>query len=114
MEPAFQRGQTRFSQDVSPIRIVKNPDGTLQRAALKQAAITKERNEVKQQQQQELLDSIPKDLNRPWIDPMPDEGERHLAAELRGIGQTGFEMPEWKTASGLDQALSFVVVGGCC
>ena len=107
IEPAFLRGQTRFSQDVSPIRIVKNPDGTLQRAALKQAAITKERNELKQQQQQELLDSIPKDLNRPWVDPMPDEGERHLAAELRGIGQSGFEMPEWKKQSGLDQALSY-------
>jgi len=107
IEPAFLRGQTRFSQDVSPIRIVKNPDGTMQRAALKQSAIAKERNEIKQQQQQELLDSIPKDLNRPWVDPMPDEGERHLAAELRGIGQSGFEMPEWKQASGLDQALSY-------
>ena len=33
-----------------------------------------------------MLDSIPKDLNRPWEDPMPEAGERHLAQELRGMG----------------------------
>ncbi|KAF9611032.1 hypothetical protein IFM89_026383 [Coptis chinensis] len=43
-----------------------------------------------------MLDSIPKDLNRPWKDPMPETGERHLAQELRGIGLSGYDMPEWK------------------
>lgn len=28
---------------------------------------------------------------------MPEQGERHLAQELRGVGLTGYEMPEWKT-----------------
>jgi hypothetical protein len=35
---------------------------------------------VQQQQQRTLLEAIPKDLSRPWEDPMPEEGERHLAA----------------------------------
>ena len=43
-----------------------------------------------------MLESVPKDLNRPWEDPLPEAGERHLAAELRGVGNGGLEMPEWK------------------
>jgi hypothetical protein len=35
-EPAFLRGQTRASRELSPVRIVANPDGSMQRAALQQ------------------------------------------------------------------------------
>ena len=38
-------------------------------------------------------------LRRPWEDPLPEAGERHLAQELRGVGLTGYEQPEWKTAA---------------
>ncbi|GJV90865.1 basic helix-loop-helix (bHLH) DNA-binding family protein [Tanacetum coccineum] len=40
-----------------------------------------------------MLDSIPKDLNCPWEDPMPENGERHLAQELRGVGLSAYDMP---------------------
>ena len=97
-EPAFLKGQSSKSGvEMSPIKIVKNPDGTLQRAAMTQSALAKERKELQQQQQRSLMESIPKDLNRPWEDPMPDEGERHLAQELRGVGISGYQMPEWKS-----------------
>ncbi|KAI5353745.1 hypothetical protein L3X38_006639 [Prunus dulcis] len=43
-----------------------------------------------------MLDSIPKDLNRPSEDPMPETGERHLAQEFRGVGLSAYDMPEWK------------------
>ena len=56
-----------------------------------------ERRELREQQQRTLLDAIPKDLSRPWEDPLPEAGERHLAAELRGIGLASYEVPEWKT-----------------
>lgn len=95
-EPAFLQGQTRYSIDVSPVKIVKNPDGSLQRAAMTQSALSKERRELREQQQRTMLDSIPKDLNRPWEDPMPETGERHLAQELRGVGLSAYDMPEWK------------------
>lgn len=36
---------------------------------------------------------------RPWEDPLPEAGERHLAQELRGVGLAGLEQPEWKTAA---------------
>ncbi|KAK1437607.1 hypothetical protein QVD17_03401 [Tagetes erecta] len=95
-EPAFLQGQTRYSMDMSPVKIFKNPEGSLSRAAALQSALIKERREVREQQQRTMLDSIPKDLNRPWEDPMPETGERHLAQELRGVGLSAYDMPEWK------------------
>ncbi|KAG2689211.1 hypothetical protein I3760_09G129600 [Carya illinoinensis] len=95
-EPAFLHGQSRYSMDMSPVKIFKNPEGSLGRAAALQSALIKERREVREQQQRTMLDSIPKDLNRPWEDPMPDMGERHLAQELRGVGLSAYDMPEWK------------------
>ena len=96
-EPAFLRGQTKMSRELSPVRIVKNPDGSLQRAALHQNQLTKERKELKSAQANSLIDAIPKDLSKPWEDPMPQVGERHFAQELRSINIGGsFELPEWK------------------
>ncbi|KAF7151906.1 hypothetical protein RHSIM_Rhsim02G0021600 [Rhododendron simsii] len=95
-EPAFLQGQSRYSVDMSPVKIFKNPEGSLSRAAALQSALIKERREVRDQQQRTMLDSIPKDLNRPWEDPMPETGERHLAQELRGVGLSAYDMPEWK------------------
>ncbi|KAL3928499.1 MAG: hypothetical protein SGPRY_002362 [Prymnesium sp.] len=108
-EPLFLRGQTKASVAMSPIKVrsavgallgmqgvVKNPDGSLQRAAMTQSALAKERRELREQQQRALMDSIPKDLNRPWEDPLPEPGERHIAQELRGLGYTQEAAPEWK------------------
>ncbi|KAK9801965.1 hypothetical protein WJX73_002689 [Symbiochloris irregularis] len=97
-EPAFLEGHSvRQAGEMSPIKIVKNPDGSLQRAAMTQSALAKERRELREQQQRTLLEAIPKDLSRPWEDPLPEAGERHLAQELRGVGLGVPEMPEWKT-----------------
>ena len=99
-EAPFLRGQTRYSRELSPPRIVANPDGSLQRAALHQGQLSKERKELKQAQANNLIDSIPKDLSKPWEDPMPEQGERHFAQELKSINVGGsFELPEWKQKS---------------
>ncbi|XP_021747081.1 probable pre-mRNA-splicing factor ATP-dependent RNA helicase DEAH5 [Chenopodium quinoa] len=105
-EPAFLQGQTRYSAEMSPVKIFKNPEGSMSRAAALQSALTKERREVREQQQRTMLDSIPKDLNRPWEDPMPETGERHLAQELRGVGLSAYDMPEWKKEA-YGKALAF-------
>ncbi|XP_071686171.1 probable pre-mRNA-splicing factor ATP-dependent RNA helicase DEAH5 [Rutidosis leptorrhynchoides] len=105
-EPAFLQGQSHYSMDMSPVKIFKNPEGSLSRAAALQSALIKERREVRDQQQRTMLDSIPKDLNRPWEDPMPESGERHLAQELRGVGLSAYDMPEWKKDS-YGKALTF-------
>ncbi|GAB2291838.1 hypothetical protein Dimus_026089 [Dionaea muscipula] len=105
-EPPFLQGQTRYTVDMSPVKIFKNPEGSLSRAAALQSALIKERREVREQQQRTMLDSIPKDLNRPWEDPMPETGERHLAQELRGVGLSAYDMPEWKKEA-YGKALTF-------
>lgn len=46
-EPAFLAGHGRQSlHDLDPVRIVKNPDGSLAQAAMMQTALAKERREV--------------------------------------------------------------------
>ncbi|XP_052729023.1 probable pre-mRNA-splicing factor ATP-dependent RNA helicase DEAH5 [Vigna angularis] len=108
--PAFLQGQTKHSMDMSPLKIFKNPEGSLLRSAALQSALAKERREVREQQHRSLFDSIPKDLNRAWEDPMPEKGERHLAHELRGVGLSAFDMPEWKRQAVHDNQV-LVVIG---
>jgi len=103
--PAFLQGKTRHSMDMSPLKIFKNPEGSLLRSAALQSALAKERREVREELHRSMFDSIPKDLNRPWEDPMPEKGERHLAYELRGVGLSAFAMPEWKENS--EKTISF-------
>mmetsp|Transcript_15866 Transcript_15866/g.35547 ORF Transcript_15866/g.35547 Transcript_15866/m.35547 type:complete len:1098 (-) Transcript_15866:65-3358(-) len=96
-EPVFLRGQTTKSGlQLSPVQVVKEPDGSLSRAATMQTALSKERREAREAMQQSLLDAIPKDMNRPWEDPRPEPGERTIAQALRGLGQSSYELPEWK------------------
>lgn len=96
-EPAFLEGQTKFSRELSPVRIVKNPDGSLYRSALTQNQLAKERRELRSAQASSLIDSIPKDLNRPWVDPVPEAGERHFAQELKTINMAdSYQLPAWK------------------
>ena len=96
-EPSFLQGQTRMTRELSPVKIIVNPEGSLNRAAMAQGELAKERRELKQAQASSLIDSIPKDLNRPWEDPMPDAGERHFAQELRSVNLgASYEVSEWK------------------
>ncbi|KTG42236.1 hypothetical protein cypCar_00010181 [Cyprinus carpio] len=67
-EPPFLRGHTKQSMDMSPVKIVKNPDGSLSQAAMMQSALAKERREVKQAQREAEMDSIPMGLNKHWVD----------------------------------------------
>lgn len=99
-EPAFLRASQGLSgpsirmQPLSPLRIVKNPDGSLQRAAMTQSALAKERREMRDAQRAALENQMPDDLNTAWEDPVARE--RHVAAELRGAVAGPTEIPEWK------------------
>lgn len=98
-EPAFLQasdnghGLTR-AQPLSPVRIVKNPDGIMQRAAMTQSALAKERRELRDQQRAALENEMPNDLNLAWQDPV--SRERHVAAELKGSVAGPSEIPEWR------------------
>ncbi|GBG34409.1 ATP-dependent RNA helicase DHX8 [Hondaea fermentalgiana] len=95
-EPAFLRGQTEMAASIGQVKIVKNPEGSMQRAAENQTAIAKERRELKRAQEQTELNAVPRNMSRAWLDPMADDRERTLAGDLRGITLPGREVPEWK------------------
>ncbi|XP_076008434.1 ATP-dependent RNA helicase DHX8-like isoform X2 [Genypterus blacodes] len=95
-EPPFLRGQTKWTANMSPVKIVKNPDGSLSQAAMMQSALSKERRELKQAARAEEMDCIPTGLHKNWIDPMPDYEGRQIAANMRGIGAMPIDLPAWK------------------
>lgn len=70
------------------MEVVKEPDGSLARAASTAQALATERREAREAMQQSLLDAIPKDMSRPWEDPKPEPGERTIAQALRGAKKT--------------------------
>lgn len=95
-EPAFLSGHGRMHvSDLSPVRIVKNPDGSLAQAAMMQSALAKERREVKQQQQQAELSQNRPVNSKDWFDPLP-QNESETASTSTGYNGMPNEMPEWK------------------
>ncbi|XP_034426608.1 ATP-dependent RNA helicase DHX8 isoform X3 [Hippoglossus hippoglossus] len=95
-EPPFLKGQTKWTLNMSPVKIVKNPDGSLSQAAMMQSALSKERRELKQAARAAEMDCIPTGLHKNWIDPMPDYEGRQIAANMRGIGVMPVDVPAWK------------------
>ena len=99
-EPPFLAGQTKQSLELSPIRIVKAPDGSLNRAAMSGTNLAKERRDLKQQEaaDQAAEQAGQVDLNAQWNDPMIAPEQRKLASELRSAKQSQpiESVPEWK------------------
>jgi len=71
-EPPFLQGHGRMLHELSPVRIVKNPDGSLAQAAMMQSALAKERREVKMIQREQEMDSQATGTNKNWTDPLPE------------------------------------------
>lgn len=88
-EPMFLKGQTKSAIELSPIKIVKNPDGTMNRAALAGQSLAKERKEMKNQKQNEEFEEKSKDTNKTWQDPMQEQ--KHRGPEMKPQ-----DVPEWK------------------
>ncbi|XP_022645793.1 ATP-dependent RNA helicase DHX8-like isoform X1 [Varroa jacobsoni] len=100
-EPAFLAGHGRQSlHDLDPVRIVKNPDGSLAQAAMMQTALAKERRELKQQAREAEMEAAPENVKRQWIDPMPEieGGQRTLPSAARAAPAGSQDLPEWKKA----------------
>lgn len=99
-EPLFLKGQTNRTLDLSPVQIVKVPDGSLNRAAMAGAAFAKERKEMKRQKEsEEAAEAAPKDLGQSWMDPMSTQTDRQLAQDAKSaavLRKGPAEMPEWK------------------
>ena len=102
-EPPFLAGQTKQSLELSPIRVVKAPDGSMNRAAMAGTTLAKDRRELRQQEAQDKAaeESSKVDLSAQWNDPMAAPDERKFASELRSAKPlTSTEVvPEWKRAT---------------
>ncbi|KAI9836566.1 MAG: hypothetical protein M1819_001198 [Sarea resinae] len=102
-EPPFLAGQTKQSLELSPIRVVKAPDGSLNRAAMAGTSLAKERRELRQQELQDKAaeQASQVDLNAQWQDPMISADQRKFASELRTVqpNKGGETLPEWKRAT---------------
>ncbi|KAI1956524.1 DEAH-box ATP-dependent RNA helicase prp22 [Ophidiomyces ophidiicola] len=96
-EPPFLAGQTKQSLELSPIRVVRAPDGSLNRAAMTGTTLAKERRELRQQEAQDKASeqAAQVDLNAQWQDPMVAPDQRKFASELRTVQKTE-TIPEWK------------------
>lgn len=90
-EPRFLKGHTQLTLDLSPVKIVKNPEGSMNRAALSGVALASERREVRQQQQTEVQ---PQSVAESWADPL--SRQRLLASDA---GKVSVGMPEWRRAT---------------
>lgn len=99
-EPPFLAGQTKQSLELSPIRVVKAPDGSLNRAAMAGANLAKERKEMRQQEA-EAQKERPKVDQAQWQDPLANPEDRRFASDLKRA-QTSQSapdaVPEWKRA----------------
>lgn len=95
-KPIFLRDKLSLTGQVSPAKITQNLEGSLQRAAITQSALTKERRELREKQRNELLNSLPNDeMMFLREDPMTDPKQ---IQDLLNIA-TGYqpqELPEWK------------------
>lgn len=97
-EPPFLAGQTKQSLELSPIRIVKAPDGSLNRAAMAGTNLTKERKEMRQQEAETKEQESKVDLSAQWQDPMADPDKRQFASDLRQatMRQKTDAAPDWR------------------
>ncbi|CAJ2513674.1 Uu.00g017930.m01.CDS01 [Anthostomella pinea] len=100
-EPPFLAGQTKQSLELSPIRVVKAPDGSLNRSAMSGTTLIKERRELRQQEAEAAEEESKVDLSAQWQDPMANPDSRKFASDLRNTkanAASAEAVPEWKRA----------------
>ncbi|KAF5531011.1 ATP-dependent RNA helicase DHX8 [Fusarium mexicanum] len=103
-EPPFLAGQTKQSLELSPIRVVKAPEGSLNRAAVSGTALVKERKDLRQQEAEvEAAAAADKEkrsqISTQLSDPMANQDLHDLTNEQRETAElNAAPVPEWKRA----------------
>jgi ATP-dependent RNA helicase DHX8/PRP22 len=94
-EPPFLQGHGRALHDLSPVRIVKNPDGSLAQAAMMQSALAKERRELKMMQRDQEMEAKPNLSGKNFLDPLPNEDTGNYEMSRSSMAPPQ-DIPEWK------------------
>lgn len=99
-EPPFLAGQTKQSLELSPIRVVKAPDGSMNRAAMQGSELAKERRELKEAEAKDKAAERKAQASHStqWDDPLVGADQRRYANDLRNSqsNNTNGAVPEWK------------------
>ena len=99
-EPPFLAGQTKQSLELSPIRVVKAPDGSMNRSAMQGSDLAKERRELRDAEAKEKAAgrAAQPGVGAQWEDPMVSSEQRRFANDLRNSQTNGARdaAPEWK------------------
>lgn len=100
-EPAFLAGQTKITLDISPVKIIKAPDGSMNRAALAGTQLAKERADMRRMEANEQADSQARNIAQPWLDPMAQQADRQFASDVRQnmMNSRPQATPAWKSAN---------------
>lgn len=98
-QPIFLRGHMAQAYQLSPVKIVANPTGSMQRAALTQSALAKERVFNREQERNAILDAVPQhEVALMKADPMAQTSDRQTSIET--LGKTpASDVPEWKKSA---------------
>lgn len=103
-EPPFLAGQTKQSLELSPVRVVRAPEGSLNRAAMSGASLARERREERQKAAKEKAQEErgKADLDTQWQDPLAansstNQNVKVFADDFRK--KANQDMPEWKKAT---------------
>ena len=92
-EAPFLKGRMgRTTHDISPVRIVKNPDGSLAQAAMMQSALSKERREQKIKERELKINAQIAEGEQNWFDPVPATSEQYNTSNT----YQSQDVPEWK------------------
>ena len=101
-EPPFLQGQTNKTIQLSPIKVIKAPDGSLNRAAAQGGQLASDRRAVRQQQanQDAEEEASTRDMSAQWNDPMAGP-EKVFAQDIRNgvMNRKAGDLPEWKRAT---------------
>lgn len=90
-EPPFLQGQTKASLELNPVKIIKNPEGSLNRAAQQGSLFVKEFRDKKIEEQKAKDKKEKRELSRynyAGLDPMAQSLEERLDGEV--------DTPSWK------------------
>ena len=101
-EPPFLQGQTNKTIQLSPIKVIKAPDGSLNRAAVQGGALASDRRQMRQQQANAEAEeeTSMRDMSAQWNDPMAGP-EKVFAQDIRNnvLNRKAGDLPEWKKAT---------------
>jgi ATP-dependent RNA helicase DHX8/PRP22 len=101
-EPPFLKGQTNKAAQLSPIKVVKAPDGSLNRAAAAGCTLASDRRLIRQRQANAEAEeeASTQDISAQWNDPMA-AGEKVFAQDLRNntLSRKAADLPAWRQAT---------------